>query len=177
MGAQNIFFVGPTGAGKTSVGKRVAATLDLPFVDLDREIEKKTGAPVQLIFDVEGEEGFRNWETRTLTEVLERSPLALATGAGCVLRKHNRESLRAKGCIVYLRTPVTIQLARLERDRSRPLIASPNRREVLETMAERRNHLYEQMADLVIDAQNWSVQQTAEKVIEHLKVRTCQERP
>jgi shikimate kinase len=150
--APNLFFVGPMGAGKTTVGRRVAARLGLAFHDLDHEIEAHTGAAIPLIFDVEGESGFRQREETVLAELAARSNLVVSTGGGAVLSAANRRCLRERGFVVYLETTVEQQLARLARDRNRPLLAAPNRRERLLELAAVRDPLYREVADLVVPA-------------------------
>ncbi len=150
----NIYLVGPMGSGKTSIGQRLARELGLEFRDCDHELEERTGASINLIFDVEGEEGFRNRETAMLEELTGRQGLVLATGGGAVLREENRALLGRSGLVVYLRTSVKQQLKRLRRDRSRPLLQTPDREQKLEELAECRNPLYESVADVVFPAQN-----------------------
>ena len=102
----NIFLIGPMGSGKTTIGQRLAKLLDLEFLDCDHELEAVTGASVSLIFDVEGEQGFRTRETRMLDELTARSGVLIATGGGVILREENRKMLRERGTVVYLRTSV-----------------------------------------------------------------------
>ena len=153
---RNIYLVGPMGSGKTTIGQRVAAILGLEFLDCDHELEAHTGASVTLIFDVEGEEGFRERETRILRELTQRQGILLATGGGVVLREENRRLLADTGLVVYLNTSVQQQLRRLGRDRSRPLLQTPDRRAKLLRLAEERNPLYREIADIEFPAQNRS---------------------
>ncbi|HTI96771.1 MAG TPA: shikimate kinase AroK [Rudaea sp.] len=150
--APNLFLVGPMGAGKSTLGKRVAETLDLPFFDLDHEIQAQCGADVALIFDIEGECGFRRRESAMLAEFAARDGIVLATGGGAILADENRDLLRARGFVVFLETTVDEQLERLARDRKRPLLAAPDRRERLEQLAAQRNTLYREIADLTLPA-------------------------
>lgn len=166
---QNLFFVGPTGAGKTTIGKRVAAYFGMTFVDLDQEIEKRTGVDVSLIFEIEGEAGFRRRESAALKEFAESDDIVLATGGGAVLAKENQALLRSHGFVVYLQTTVDRQLERLERDRQRPLLQAPNRREILENMAQLRDPIYQSVADLTVVSEPVSVTQMARQVIRQLK--------
>lgn len=146
--ASNLFLVGPMGAGKTSVGRHIAELFRLPFLDLDQEIESHTGAAVSLIFELEGEAGFRRREAAMLESLASRNGIVLATGGGAVLAADNRRLLARRGFVVWLDAPVEAQLARLERDRQRPLLQAPDRRERLERMAAERNPFYEGIADL-----------------------------
>jgi len=150
--APNLFFIGPMGAGKSTIGRRTAELLGLAFFDLDHEIEEHCGATIPLIFDVEGETGFRHRETATLAELAARSGLALATGGGAVLAAENRRCLRERGFVVYLETTIDEQLTRLARDRKRPLLAAPDRRERLQQLATVREPLYREIADLTLPA-------------------------
>jgi len=148
----NLYFVGPMGAGKTTIGRRAASLLKLPFFDLDREIEKRSGAAVALIFDIEGEAGFRQRENAMLAEFARRTGIALATGGGAVLDPGNRRLLRDSGFVVFLETTVDEQLRRLSRDRNRPLLNAPDRRERLQALAVQREPLYRAVADLTVPA-------------------------
>lgn len=151
---RNVYLIGPMGSGKTTVGQRVAALLGLEFLDCDHELEARTGASVALIFDVEGETGFRERETRMLSELTARKGILLATGGGVILREENRRLLANSGLVVYLNTSVKQQLRRLGRDRSRPLLQTPDRRAKLLRLAEERNPLYREIADIEFPAQN-----------------------
>jgi shikimate kinase len=145
--APNLIFIGPMGAGKTTVGRHVAELLGLPFLDLDHEIEAHTGAAVSLVFELEGEAGFRKRESAVLAEIAAGSGIVLATGGGAVLAETNRRVLRERGFVIWL--DATIE-ARLARDRARPLLNAPDRRARLERLAGERNPLYEEIADLRI---------------------------
>lgn len=155
---RNIFLIGPMGSGKTSIGQRLADMFELEFLDCDHELEERTGASVSLIFDVEGEEGFRERETRMLEELSAREGVLIATGGGVILRERNRELLRERGLVVYLNTPVSWQLRRLRRDKSRPLLQTPDRKEKLMRLAEERNPLYAELADIEFPARNRSLE-------------------
>lgn len=165
----SIFFIGPTGAGKTTIGRRVAQHFGLPFFDLDHEIEARTGAEVSLIFDIEGEAGFRRRETGLLDELTSRPSIVLATGGGAVLAEENQLMLRGRGFVVYLRTPVERQLQRLSRDKRRPLLQRPDRKEILQSMARDRNRIYESIADLIVDSEATSVAVMARKAARQIE--------
>jgi shikimate kinase len=152
------------GSGKTTIGQRLARLLDLEFLDCDHELEELTGASVNLIFDVEGEKGFRDRETRMLQDLTARSGVLVATGGGVVLKEKNRHMLRDTGLVVYLQTPVSQQLRRLARDRTRPLLQTEDRREKLTRLAEERNPLYREIADIVFPAQNRSLDSAAQEL-------------
>lgn len=146
----NVFLVGPTGAGKTSIGRQLAARYGMPFLDLDQEIERHTGVAVSTIFDIEGEDGFRRRESALLDECSRRRGVLLASGAGAVLDPANRRHLAERGYVVWLQATVPLQLHRLAHDTSRPLLADTDRHRKLEAMAAARTSLYEEIADLII---------------------------
>lgn len=150
--ASNIFLIGPMGAGKTSIGRRLAAQLGLRFIDLDLEFERRTGASIALTFEIEGEAGFRKRESELLGELVGQRGVVLSTGGGAVLDARNRELLRGNGFVVWLDTDVDAQLERLHADRQRPLLQGVDRRERLLHMAELRNPLYAETADLRVGA-------------------------
>lgn len=152
------------GAGKTTLGKRLAAHYGLPFVDLDVQIEAHTGAGVPLIFDIEGEPGFRRREATLLAQYCAHEGLVLATGGGAVLDPANRELLRTRGFVVWLQLDVEQQLQRLARDRQRPLLQTADRRERLEAMARARDPLYREIADLAVPAAMHAPAHAAERL-------------
>jgi shikimate kinase len=150
----NVYLIGPMGSGKTTIGQRLAKMLDLEFMDNDHELENQTGASVNLIFDLEGEQGFRKRETLMLEKLVASNNILLATGGGTVVRAENRELLRNSGLIVYLQTSVNQQIRRLSHDKSRPLLQSGDRAEKLTRLAKERNPLYEGLADLIFPSQD-----------------------
>jgi len=153
----NVYLIGPMGSGKTTIGQRLAEMLGLEFLDNDHELEEQTGASVSLIFDLEGEEGFRKRETAMLKKLTTRKNVLIATGGGTVLKKENRDLLRESGLVVYLRTSVNQQIMRLSRDKTRPLLQSDNREEKLADLAKERNPLYQELADVTFTSQNCSL--------------------
>jgi shikimate kinase len=148
--SRNVFLIGPTGAGKTSIGRQLAARYDLTFIDLDQEIERRTGVPVSTIFDIEGEEGFRRRESAVLDECSRRHDILLASGAGAVMNGISRRHLSERGYVVWLQVTVPLQLQRLAHDTTRPLLAATDRHRKLESMAEMRTPFYAEIADLII---------------------------
>lgn len=162
---RNIFLIGPMGAGKSTIGRHLAQMLHLNFHDSDSEIEKKTGADIAWIFDVEGEEGFRNRESDMIDELSQKHGIVLATGGGAVVRPENRGYLSARGIVVYLRTSVDKQLARTLKDKRRPLLQTEDPRNVLETLAETRNLLYDEAADYTIETDEQSAKVVASQII------------
>lgn len=158
----NVYLIGPMGSGKTTIGQRLAKKLNLEFLDNDHELQKQTGASVNLIFDLEGEEGFRKRETAMLRKLTARNGVLLATGGGTVLAQENRELLRNTGIVVYLRTTVNQQIKRLARDKSRPLLQSGDRKEKLIRLAAERNPLYEALADVTYQSRNRGLESATE---------------
>lgn len=146
--APNLVLIGPMGAGKSSIGRRLASRFGLAFVDLDCEIEVRTGATVPMIFDCEGEAGFRAREHATLADVLEGTRQVIATGGGAVIDARNRALMRSRGFVVHMHADVDTQLRRLARDRTRPLLAHGDRRGVLQRLAQERASLYADAAHL-----------------------------
>jgi len=169
-----VYLIGPMGSGKTTIGQRVARQLGLEFFDCDQELEAQTGASVSLIFDVEGEEGFRDRETRMLEQLSRRKGVLVATGGGAVLRARNRELLRHNGLVVYMRTSVDQQLRRLNRDRTRPLLQTGDRRSKLKQLAARRNPLYEELADIVYVSHSRSLDTAARALSELIRTQWLQ---
>ena len=145
--APHLVLVGPMGAGKTSIGRRLADRLGLPFTDADQAIEARAGAAVSAIFDVEGEAGFRIRERALLCELLAGPAGVLATGGGVVLAAENRALLREGAFVVHLQVGSESQMQRLARDRTRPLLQTPDRAAVLQRLADERAPLYAEVAD------------------------------
>lgn len=168
---RNVFLVGPTGAGKTSVGRLLARELGLAFVDLDDAIAARTGASVALIFEVEGEAGFRDRESAMLAEVAAREDQVVATGGGAVLRGENRRRMRERGVVVHLDVGVDEQLARLARDTTRPLLATPDREARLRSMASERAPLYAEAAELRLATRGSTPLASARRLAELLRPR------
>jgi len=165
----NIFLIGPMGSGKTTIGQRLANLLGLHFLDCDHELEAHTGASVSLIFEIEGEQGFRERESRMLDELSARKGVLIATGGGTVIRPENRKILRERGLVVYLKTPVSQQIKRLRRDKSRPLLQTDDRKEKLLRLAAERDPLYASVADIEFPARNRSLDVAAEKLAEAIR--------
>jgi shikimate kinase len=168
---RNIYLIGPTGSGKTAVGRQLARDTGLKFVDSDHEIERRTGVEIAYIFEKEGEAGFRERETEVLRTLSELGGSIVATGGGAVLAPENRDLLRASGIVVYLQTSVEEQLKRTSRSRKRPLLNRANPRQVLEDMASQRRPLYEEIADIALDTSDQRVRGVAQKLRETLERR------
>jgi shikimate kinase len=165
----NIILVGLMGSGKTSVGKVLARLLDKAFLDSDHEIERVTGVRIPVIFEIEGEAGFRARERKMIAEIVARENILLATGGGAVLAKENRDLLHAHGTVIYLRAPVKSLLKRTQRDRSRPLLQVPDPAAKLTELYEQRDPLYREVAHLIFDTGNQSVRTLAGQIEAKLK--------
>lgn len=165
----NIFLVGPMGAGKTTIGRRLAALRGMAFADSDQEIELRTGVDVAYIFEKEGEEGFRRRERQAITELTARSNLVLATGGGAVLDPDSRRDLAARGFVVYLYADVEQQLQRTEHNDRRPLLLTPDRRARLEQLFAARDPLYREIADLVMATDGHTARAIARAIEEQLE--------
>ena len=147
----NVFLVGPMGVGKTTIGRVLADLLGLEFFDSDREIEASTGADIPWIFDVEGESGFRIREIRMLEYLTNQQGIVLASGGGAVLAEENRDRLKNRGVVVYLRASINHQIERTSRDKNRPLLQTPNPEQKIRELMEIRDPLYEEVADIIIE--------------------------
>lgn len=144
-----IYLVGPMGAGKTTIGKLLAKALGREFIDCDWYIAAATGADIPWIFEKEGEAGFRDRETRAISELTALPNVIMATGGGAVGRPENREMLK-RGLVIYLDASVDVQLTRTKKDKNRPLLQTENPRAVLEELYRVRNPLYREVADIII---------------------------
>ena len=168
LNAENVFLVGPMGSGKSAVGRQLATRLDLAFVDSDAEIEARTGVDIPYIFEKEGEAGFREREREVLDVLTGRSRVLLSTGGGAVLDPANRDRLRSRGCVVYLRTSVKQQFARTRRSGHRPLLSNDDPLGTLERLMLERAPLYEEAADLVVDTDGRKVGSVVEEIMRRL---------
>ena len=165
----NIFLIGPMGAGKTSIGKMLAQELGLKFMDTDHEIEKRTGVDIPWIFDVEGEAGFRKRERDIVKELVDQTGVVLSTGGGTVVDAESRNFLAARGVVVYLHATVVQQYERVYKDTKRPLIGNQeNPKEALDNLFSEREPLYQEIADAVFETDNKSVHRVVRDIIEFL---------
>lgn len=146
----NIFLIGMMGAGKTTVGRLLAKRLDKRFVDSDHEIEARTGVKIPVIFEIEGEAGFRKRESQVLAELAEEPGLVIATGGGVVLAPENRACLASHGLVVYLAVPPFHLWERTRNDVNRPLLQVENPRKRIEELHALRDPLYREVADIII---------------------------
>ncbi|PYC23644.1 shikimate kinase AroK [Pseudomonas alcaligenes] len=165
---QNVILVGPMGAGKSTIGRLLAKELRLQFKDSDKEIEQRTGADIPWIFDVEGEQGFREREQAMVAELCELGGVVIATGGGVVLRAENRQALRSGGRVVYLHASVEQQLERTSRDRNRPLLRNAEPGKVLRNLMEIRDPLYREIADVIIETDERPPRLVVQEIVERL---------
>jgi shikimate kinase len=165
---QNLFLIGPMGAGKSAVGRQLARMLHMTFIDTDDEIESRTGVDIPFIFEKEGERGFRKRETKVIDELTQREDIVLATGGGAVVDGQNRNFLGARGFVVYLHTTVEQQLERTRRGRHRPLLEHDDPRQVLEELMVSRDPQYREIADLVVETDGRRVKAVASEIVDRL---------
>jgi shikimate kinase len=168
-GARNVFLVGMMGAGKTTAGRLMARRLKRPFYDSDLEVERRCGVKVPVIFEIEGESGFRAREAGVIAELSALQDVVLATGGGAVLAEANRRALAAHGTVLYLHAPPAALYERVRQDKNRPLLATGDPRARLAELYAVRDPLYREIADLVIETGRQSVQSLARDILVRLK--------
>lgn len=156
------------GAGKSAVGRYLARTLHLSFVDSDDEIESRTGVDIAFIFEKEGEQGFRKREAAVIDDLSKIDGVVLATGGGAVVDPENRSRLGGRGYVVYLYTSVDEQVSRTQRGRKRPMLENDNPRGTLEELLAKRDPLYREIADLVVETDGRKVKSVANEIIEQI---------
>ena len=164
----NIFLVGMMGAGKTTVGKFLANFLNKTFFDSDREIQKRTGVSIPVIFEIEGEAGFRKRETEMLWELMKAENIVLATGGGAVLSIENREMLMHNGIVIYLRATVDDLWRRTRQDKNRPLLQTSDPRRKLTELYTQRDPLYRETAHIVVESGKRSARHLAQLLAQQL---------
>ncbi len=166
---ESIFLIGPMGAGKSTVGRILAEKLGYNFMDSDHEIESKTGATIPMIFDIEGEEGFRLRESQVIDALTQNKETVLATGGGVVINPDNRKNLRARGFVVYLKSSVNTLVQRTKNDRNRPLLQTSNPVATLKNILLERAPYYEELADLIVETEQTSVHRVVRQIISALE--------
>ncbi|MFT7457434.1 MAG: shikimate kinase [Planctomycetota bacterium] len=167
---QNIFLIGPMGSGKTTIGRQLAARLGKVFYDSDLEIEKTTGVDVALIFEIEGEEGFRRRETKIIKELAVIPDSVIATGGGVVLSEDNKICLKENGRIIYLKSSCQKLFDRTRRDSKRPLLNTEDRMATIMNLMETRNPLYEEIADITIATDEAPVREIINNICQQLDI-------
>ena len=167
--AGSIFLVGMMGAGKTSVGKLLARHLGKTFHDSDHLIETRTGVKISVIFELEGEDGFRAREAAVISELTALKNIVLATGGGVVLDPRNRELLKARGTVVYLRASVNELWNRTRHDRNRPLLRTADPHARLCELYAQRDPLYRQVADITMETGSQSLKTLVAKLEQRLE--------
>jgi len=165
----NIFLIGLMGAGKTTIGRQLAKTLHKTFLDSDHEIEQRTGVHIPLIFELEGESGFRAREKAVIDDLTLNRNLILATGGGAVVNAENRANLSSRGTVVYLRAAIADLLARTRHDKNRPLLQTADPQKKLEELFSQRDPLYREIADIIIDTGAQSVPQLVRQLEKKLQ--------
>jgi shikimate kinase len=160
----NIFFVGLMGAGKTTIGKLLAKKLKKTFYDTDHEIEKKLGVKVSVIFELEGEEGFRKRETQMIDELTNKKDIILATGGGAVLSEQNRRLLKERGKVIYLNAKPQHLAKRMAFDKDRPLLQQGNMLDTLNHLYQERHPLYLAVSSFVVDTGQQKTQTIIHKI-------------
>ena len=160
-----IFLVGMMGAGKTTIGRNLARLLNREFLDLDHELEARCGVRVSLIFDIEGEAGFRRRESALLDECSRRPGIVLATGGGAVLAAENRRYLGERGVVIYLHASGDELYRRVARDRNRPLLQTADPRARIQVLLEQREPLYREVASLTFETGVMPIAQVVQSLI------------
>lgn len=168
MNSRSIFLIGPMGAGKSAVGRRLARELDRQFADSDDVIERRTGVDIPFIFEKEGEAGFRKRERKVIDEMTAQRGVVLATGGGAIMDAENRRRLASRGLVIYLQTSVRQQLGRTRSGRERPLLASPDPGKVLEGLMNIREPLYREIADIIVDTDGRTVASVVREIRQRL---------
>lgn len=164
----SLFLTGPMGAGKSTIGRQLSKWLKMAFYDSDHEIQRRTGVDIPLIFEIEGEAGFRKREQIVIDQLTRKPDIILATGGGAILDPENRARLVGRGHVIYLHTPVEVQLARTANDRNRPLLQTDNPHQRLEELMRVREPLYRETAELIVDTTGKRVKDVVREIIEQL---------
>lgn len=163
-----IFLIGPMGTGKTTIGSQLARALKFEFIDTDQELENRTGASISLIFDIEGESGFREREKKLIDEFTQRDRIVIATGGGVVLSEENRRCLSERGHVIYLKSDVEALVQRTRFDHTRPLLQTTDPEQTLREIMAIREPLYSSIADRVVDTGKLSAKQVIKRLISEL---------
>ncbi|WP_287398382.1 shikimate kinase [Nitrosomonas sp. H1_AOB3] len=165
----NIILIGMMGSGKTTVGKLLANLVGKTFIDIDHEIQRRTGVGIPVIFEIEGEAGFRKRESEVLRDIVRQQNIVLATGGGAILHPDNRALLRQHGTVVYLCAPVTELRRRTYLDKNRPLLQTGNVHAKLIELFTQRDPLYRETAHIIMDSGRQSARAFVQKLIQKLR--------
>lgn len=165
---RSIFIIGPIGAGKSTIGKGLANALKLDFYDSDAIIQKRAGADLTWIFDIEGEDGLRAREEKIIDEITQKSNIVLSTGADAVMSGAIRNILSARGLVLYLKVSPSQQLERTKMNSNRPLLHTNNIEERLEELRATREPLYEELAEVSFDADKGSIKSVINNIVNYL---------
>ncbi|MDO6460550.1 shikimate kinase AroK [Granulosicoccaceae sp. 1_MG-2023] len=168
---ENIFLIGPMGAGKTTVGRALAKRLKREFFDSDKEIERQCGVNIPTIFDIEGEEGFRLREAKMIDELSARDGIVLATGGGAPMREENRKKLAERGIVIYLSVTLQEQFNRISHDKNRPLLKTDDPRGTLRRLMKERAPVYETLASIKINSTGRNMRYVIERILRFLRQR------
>ena len=161
---KRIVLIGPMGVGKTTIGKALAKSMDFDFVDTDQRLERLTGASVSLIFDIEGEKGFRKREQQLISELVGITNTVMATGGGAILLSENRRNLSNNSVVIYLKGRIETLEKRTRLDKNRPLLATKNPRDTIKEILKKRSHLYEETADFQIEVDEHSAEDIVNEI-------------
>lgn len=165
----NLYLIGPMGVGKSTIGRMLAAALDRPFFDSDREIEAVTGADIPWIFDVEGEAGFRVREERMIDTLTQRDGIVMATGGGAILSANSRANLKNRGTVVYLKASIAQQFERTSKDRNRPLLQTADPLSRIRELMKIREPLYNETAHIMVDTSRRGPRTVVTEILRRLR--------
>lgn len=165
---KNIFLIGPMGAGKTTMGRQIARRLNMDFEDSDHAIEAHTGADIPLIFEKEGEAGFRKREAAMIDTLTQQPNLVLATGGGAVLLEENRKNLKSRGVVIYLHSDIKHLMERVRHDRNRPLLQTEDPEARLREILEQREPIYRELADITINTGQQSIRSVINVILDRI---------
>ena len=167
--SNNIFLIGPMASGKTTIGRKLAKKTSKKFYDSDKEITKSTGAEIPLIFEIEGDSGFRKRETKIISKLVLLKNIVLSTGGGAILTKENRKMLVENGIVIYLKSSARNIFNRTYEDKSRPLLQGNDRLSKIEEILNERGPIYKSVANEIIETDNFVVEEIIHEILERIK--------